>query len=64
MLASIGNQLLEDAKTAVAAADEKTGSGIDGRDLLTLLVKANMGESATRRLSDADVLAREWSLPK
>ncbi|KZP28280.1 cytochrome P450 [Athelia psychrophila] len=58
MLASIGNQLLEDAKTAVAAADEKTGSGIDGRDLLTLLVKANMGESATRRLSDADVLAQ------
>lgn len=60
----MGKQLIADAKSDVLS-NEKTGSGLEGRDLLTLLVKANMGESPTRRLSDDDVLARkyEYHLP-
>lgn len=63
-MARIGKELLANAKTAArASATEKGGIGknsLDGRDLLSLLVKANMATDVpeSQRLSDADVLAR------
>lgn len=67
----IGSQLLAERKAFVFAsangrAGEKAGVGkksVQGRDLLSLLVKANMATDlpAEARLDDADVLAREWS---
>jgi hypothetical protein len=60
----IGKGLLNEAKAAVlAGATEKGGmekSSIQGRDLLSLLVRANMATDIpeNQRLSDNDVLAR------
>ncbi|KAF7976465.1 hypothetical protein HWV62_6723 [Athelia sp. TMB] len=53
----IGQELLVAAKASVAA-DESTGSGLEGRDLLTLLVKANQEEGTAQKLSDAEVLGQ------
>lgn len=60
-MARIGKQLLSDAKASVVAS-EKDGSntGLQGRALLTLLVKSNMSTRLSDRLSDEDVLARTY----
>jgi len=64
-MARIGNQLLRDSKAAVAA--EETGgklekSAFKRRDLLSLLVRANMSTDLqpSQRMSDDDVLARKF----
>ena len=65
-MARIGNQLLRDSKAAVTA--EETGSKVDEksavkkRDLLSLLVRANMSTdlAPSQRMSDEDVLARKY----
>lgn len=62
----IGTQLIAEKKAAIAReASEKKGHGgggqsLQGRDLLTLLIKANMATDIpdNQRLSDADVLSR------
>ncbi|KAF8834517.1 cytochrome P450 [Paxillus ammoniavirescens] len=60
----IGKGLLTKAKAAVLAGTTEGGgikkSGIQGRDLLTLLVRANMATDIpeSQRLSDEDVLAQ------
>ncbi|KAH9937781.1 cytochrome P450 [Epithele typhae] len=67
----IGMQLVQEKKAAIAAEGtikdtklEESGSGIDlrGRDLLTLLLKANMATDIpeNQKLSDEDVLARDF----
>lgn len=60
-MARIGRQLLIDSKATVAES-EKGGrnSGVQGRDLLSLLVRANTSPELldSQRLSDEDVLAR------
>jgi len=63
-MARIGRELLADAKaTALAGATDKgeiEKSSLQGRDLLSLLVKANMATdiSESQRMSDEDVLAQ------
>jgi hypothetical protein len=65
-MARIGNQLLRDSKTAVAADEETVGklekSALKRRDLLSLLVRANMSTDLppSQRMSDEDVLARKY----
>lgn len=62
----IGAQLIAEKKAAIAReASVKKGHGgggqsLQGRDLLTLLIKANMATDIpdSQRLSDADVLSR------
>ena len=67
----IGLQLIADKKTAILAEKaQQTGAGgvekrdMEGRDLLTLLLKANMATDIpeSQRLSDEDVLARKYFL--
>lgn len=67
-MARIGNELLRDSKTALLAADgnmkvEKTS--FQRRDLLSLLLKANMSTDlpGNQRMSDEDVLARMYHSP-
>ena len=65
-MSRIGRKLLNDAKAAVMSShDVEKGSTIEksslqGRDLLTLLVRANMATDIpeNQRISDEDVLAR------
>ncbi|KAF8839261.1 cytochrome P450 [Paxillus ammoniavirescens] len=63
-MARIGEELLTKAKAAALAGATEGGeiekSSIQGRDLLTLLVKANMATDIpeSQRLSDEDVLAQ------
>ncbi|KZP09388.1 cytochrome P450 [Athelia psychrophila] len=56
IMSRIGRKLLDDARAAAAAGD--TGDG--GRDLLSLLVKANTDPAlpADQRMADSDVLAQ------
>ncbi|KAI0828219.1 cytochrome P450 [Trametes gibbosa] len=64
----IGTQLIQEKKAQIAreAAESKTGGlerkDVVGRDLLTLLLKANMATDIpdNQRLSDEDVLARKF----
>ena len=63
----IGQQLLNDSKAALipekgSARTDKIASR--GRDLLSLLIKANMATEVpqNQRMSDEDVLARKCSL--
>ncbi|KAF8436842.1 cytochrome P450 [Boletus edulis BED1] len=66
-MARIGNELLSDAKAAAHASATEKGeiekNSLHGRDLLSLLVKANMATDIpeSQRLSDEDVLARTFS---
>lgn len=55
-MSRIGRKLLDDAHTAAAIGD----TGDRRRDLLSLLVKANMDPalSADQRMADNDVLAQ------
>lgn len=60
-------KLIQEKKAEVlkAASDgADAGDALRSRDLLTLLIKANMSEDVPedRRLSDEDVLARAYSL--
>lgn len=63
-MARIGKELLLGAKAAVRASATEKGeiekNNLHGRDLLSLLVKANMATDIpeSQRLSDEDVLAR------
>ena len=67
-MARIGNELLSGAKAAaqVSAIDkgEIEKNSLHGRDLLSLLVKANMATDIpeSQRLSDEAVLARAFPL--
>lgn len=60
----IGKELLRNAKAAAWASATEKGeiekNSLHGRDLLSLLVKANMATDIpeSQRLSDEDVLAR------
>jgi hypothetical protein len=56
----IANELLTESKATVAGTGEKRGA----RDLLSLLVQANMETNlpGNQRMSDQDVLARTRSL--
>lgn len=64
----IGLQLIEEKKAQIAREMSEGKSGgverkdVQGRDLLTLLMKANMATDIpdNQRLSDEDVLAREY----
>lgn len=66
----IGTQLIAEKKAAIAreASEKKShgggGQSLQGRDLLTLLIKANMATDIpdSQRLSDADVLSRTSSI--
>jgi hypothetical protein len=62
-MARIGRRLLSDSKAAVAAS-EKGGemNNVQGRDLLSLLVRANTATdlSDSQKMTDEDVLAREY----
>lgn len=62
-MARIGKQLLRDAKAQAQVTRDDGGDDLDlgGRDVLTLLVKANTAKDLheSQRLSDEDVLARE-----
>jgi len=65
-MARIGRQLLGDSKAAIVASEkagEKNNTG--GRDLLSLLVRANTATelSDSQRMSDEDVLARRCPVP-
>jgi cytochrome P450 len=63
-VARIGRELLKTAKVAARASATETGeiekSSIQGRDLFTLLVKANMATDIpeNQRMSDEEVLAQ------
>jgi cytochrome P450 len=63
-MARIGNELLSGAKAAVQESTTEKGeiekNSLHGRDLLSLLVKANMATDIpeSQRLSDEDVLAQ------
>lgn len=60
IMSSVGTRLLEDAKINAAADKETT---LVDRDLLSLLVKANMDVQGSQKLNDMDVLAREYPEP-
>lgn len=57
----IGTNLLAEAKALIALGDKATSSG---RDMFSLLVKANTSPDLPehQRLSDKDVITREWQL--
>ena len=57
-MARIGRELLAQSKAAVLE-EQKLGTKSRARDLLTLLIKANMAEGANR-MTDEDVLARAF----
>ena len=64
----IGLQLIADKKAAIIAEKHSEKEGLErkdmqGRDLLTLLIKANMATDIpeNQRLTDEEVLARECS---
>ena len=65
-MARIGKELLSSAKAAARASATEKGETekltLYGRDLLSLLVKANMATDIpeNQRLSDEDVLARAF----
>jgi hypothetical protein len=60
----IGQQLLNDSRAALNGSGEK-GDNWMAKDLLSLLVRANMSKdlNASQKMSDADVLARTWNKP-
>jgi hypothetical protein len=59
----IGMELLRESKATAIVSDRKDVVG--RRDLLSLLTRANMDEELPegQRLSDEDVLAREYGFP-
>ena len=65
-MSQIGEQLLTDAKAAALTSTTERGeiekSNLRGRDLLSLLVKANLATDnpQSQRLTDKDVIARAF----
>jgi len=57
----IGNQLLKESKTALAGANGEKDDRFQKRDLLSLLLKANLSTDIpeSQRMNDRDVLARK-----
>jgi len=57
----IGNQLLKESKAALAEANEEKDEIFKKRDLLSLLLKANLSTDIpeSQRMNDRDVLARK-----
>lgn len=62
----IGRQLIAEKKASILAESREKGRGVErkdvsGRDLLTLLIKANMATDIrdSQRLTDDEVLARK-----
>ena len=64
-MARIGRQLLGDSKAAIVASEKAGEKNTGGRDLLSLLVRANTATelSDSQRMSDEDVLARRCPVP-
>ena len=63
-MARIGDQLLRDSKAGIAASEkEDVKTDFKGRDLLSLLVRANMSTDLppSQRMTDEDVLARQFT---
>lgn len=63
----IGLRLIAEKKASIIAASGESGvekKNVIGRDLLTLLIKANMATDVpeSQRLSDEEVLAREYKV--
>lgn len=58
----IGKHLLNDSKAALEKASEEKDERFRRRDLLSLLLKANMSTDVpeNQRMSDQDVLDREF----
>ncbi len=61
----IGLDLIAEKKASILAASGQNGvekKNVIGRDLLTLLIKANMATDIpdSQRLTDEEVLAREY----
>lgn len=58
----IGNQLLKDSKIALAKTDGEKDERFKKRDLLSLLLKANLSTDIpeNQRMNDRDVLARKF----
>lgn len=64
-MARLGRQLLIDSKNTVTESEKGGKKGdVQGRDLLSLLVRANTSPELldSQRLSDEDVLARMHSI--
>ena len=66
----IGAELVAKKKAAIIASSKKGGidlskRDVEGRDLLTLLIKANMASDIpeNQRLSDEEVIARAFTSP-
>ena len=65
---AIGRNLISQKKSEILASAEVDAKGgvekrnIQGRDLLTLLIKANMATDIpdNARMTDDEILAREW----
>jgi len=57
----IGNQLLKEGKAALAEANKDKYEKFKKRDLLSLLLKANLSTDIpeSQRMNDRDVLARK-----
>jgi len=57
----IGNQLLKEGKAALAEANRGGDEKFKKRDLLSLLLKANLSADIpeSQRMNDRDVLARK-----
>lgn len=62
-MSRIAKQLLQDSKASLTLASKSSGSSPRTRDLLSLLLRANTSTDIpqSQRLSDGDVLAREWN---
>lgn len=59
----IGRQLLRESKAEISGSGAKVEkSSLQGRDLLSLLVRANMATDVpdSQRMTDEDVLARAF----
>lgn len=66
----IGAELVAKKKAAIITSSKQGGidlskRDVEGRDLLTLLIKANMASDIpeNQRLSDEEVIAREFTSP-
>jgi hypothetical protein len=70
MMTRIGEELLAGAKAAAGESMTEKGkieqNSLHGRDLLSLLVKANMDTDIpeSQKMSDEDVLARAFTSPR
>jgi len=61
----IGNQLLKESKATLVEANGKKDERFKKRDLLSLLLKANLSTDIpeSQKMNDRDVLARKFFLP-